>query len=1127
MAPLAALLAIAASLPLRAAAPAPLFGEYRLDGAHGGSAAAVAGPGAARAPTELLARAAGAGGGPYLQPAVAGGAGAAVLVDAKGVVTCALPGAAAPLWSYASQLTPAPSLAASTPAISPDGSVVVVLIATWAIALDMATGAALWARNVNRTLTFPPAFLADGSGVVCTTQASFVYIFDPASGGTATIPSVAAGPAATLADPTDGSCVVFVEDGTGYLRRYCAGTSPPWQMPTWTFTAAPEASLLAPVIAGGVVYMVTGVSGDVYAVDAYSGAQVCSSADDTAPVTQPPVFIGGAYGIAFAVPSVGIVYVTGPGAGACAGVAVVEFAPGTFTPLVLDSARVAYFGLTLAANGAQFAGAIDFSGSGKPPVLWNASLGGVTATALSPPALGADGALLFTRLAVADGSSLELLALYSPVPPSVCPPGEVSLRNGTCAPCSAGTFSGPVNASAPATACKPCPAGSSSPTNSSLASACKACAAGTFSPGGGGACQPCAAGAYGPAANATSCTLCPAGTASAALPGANSSAVCVACLPGSAQPASGATACPPCAAGTYSLAARATACIAAAPACYTAPGSSVACGAAMPYAMFGVDATHGGQSALAGPGAAPSFVKLIIFSGQSSLPLSGLALGPTGGVVGGTAYSGLVFLGLTDDIFAVSSANGAIVNNYNAPPLSSFAGSPAVAPWGTVYVLSSLLQLVALRFDGAGDPLFVTASPAATKGYAVVPPTVHSANRAVYISAGSSGIVAVNGDTGAALWSWIPDTDPITLGPYACRAAVALDAAGTRVFVGCDDFAVHALNASSGALLWSHPLSAAVRAAPAVSADGAIVFASSDANNLVALNASSGEPVWLPVAVSPSAVRAAPVVAAGVGVVVATRGGVVFAANGDAAGAVVWQTAIAPNASSITLGANNTLFVTCEDGSLYSLRTSDGVVQWRLSLGEPLYAPPVLLASGGAGGALLLPSLRTSALFLVTGLSASATPTSSATASGTASSTATASATATRTGTGTSSNSPTASTTSTSSRSSSNSLSSSVTPSTSGTPSASASTNSTAANGGGNAAAEGLSSAGAIALSAAVPLIIVAGLVGAALRMGRVRFVGPGGDGVAVVRDWRGGSGYGAIGGAGGAAAQPPAVAVR
>ena len=1072
----------------------PLFPQYRFDGSHSGRAVGAAlGPGRAAAPTTVTRSFVGGGGGVAGQPVVASD-GTALFLDSGGTLWAARPGAAAPLWSFATAASPFGAWAA--PAISPDGSIVVVLGGSTVFLLNATNGALIYSKDTFYTLGKPPTILLDGSQVVVTANYFYVLSLSPPFVSTSYGYAVASAVTAD-SDLLLGQCLIYVLPEAKVEKRCLGG--PGGSGVAWQVQLS-EISTLTPIVGDGVVYVVTSASGFVYAIDSATGAAICnSSALPLSAVTTEIAYVGGKYGIAFPVEGAGVVYVTQSGADACSGAAVLPlpFAGGggfSVGPIIVDAEGSGYMTVYAAAVGVPLVVAIDFTVTPQPVITWNFTMTDAVTPLISEPAIGADRALLFTRISPAGGALVEVLALYPP--PAVCPPGEYSQLNATCAPCPAGTYSGPVNATAPTVACSPCPAGSSSSPGSSFAAACTACAAGFFSAGAGGTCLPCAAGSYGPAANASSCALCPAGTASAAV-NATRAATCSGCAPGSAQPLAGQSSCVACAAGSYAAAANATACAAAPPACYTPAGSAAACAADIVYAQFAFDATHCSQSQLPGPGPAPSVVALPIFSGQPSLPLSGLAVGPTGGVVQGRPSDGLVYVGLTDDIFAVSPANGAIVFNYNAPAGVSFGGSPAVAPWGAVFVVSSSFTLVALHFDAAGDPLWTTRAPLASAGSPVSAPAVHSANRAVYFSAGAS-VVAVDGGNGTVLWSW---PGPLT---YACSTTPALDAAGARVFVGCDDSSIYALDAHSGAQLWRHPMSAAVRAPLAVSADGALVFAASDSNNLVALDAATGAPAWLPVAVSAAAVRAAPAVVEGLGVLVATRGGAVFLANGSAAGSVVWSTLLSngslipPAATAVTLGSDGAAFVACEDGSLFSLDVATGSQHWRLGLGEPLFSPPVLVA-GGAGGALLLPSLRSSALLVVRGLSASLTPSATATPTASASSSASASASATATASATGSSSASGSATATLSAFFTATSSASSPPS----PSPSSSSNSTGGGGGGGAAASGLTSTSVIALSATVPLAVVALLLGAAFASGRVRIVRGGGAGGAA-EEWGG-----------------------
>ena len=508
-------------------------------------------------------------------------------------------------------------------------------------------------------------------------------------------------------------------------------------------------------------------------------------------------------------------------------------------------------------------------------------------------------------------------------------------------------------------------------------------------------------------------------------------------------------------------------CSASAQSCYTGTNSAADCAAVLPHAQFGIDTTHSSQSAYAGPVTPPRVVKTAVYSGQASIPVSGLAVGPSGGVVAGRPYDALFFVGMSDDFFGVSSVNEALMNNYEMPtPSASYVGSPAVAPWGAVYVVDANFRLFSLPVLSGTPPTWVYTPPGggSSPGYAATPPAAHSATRAVYYNAGPSGIVCVD-ISGTKRWSWMPPPPAV-----ACSTTPALDLAGRSVFVGCDDYFVYAISASSGLTLWAHRTGGAVRASPALSADGALLFVSSIANNLLALNASSGEVLWLPVAVAPAAVLATPAVAPGA-VIVGVTDGTLFAASDG--GAVQWQVVldgpiVAPptlGAANATTGESGTAFVGTLAGSLYAVDVDTGRVKWREDVGEPVTQPAVILARGDT---LLLPSNVSSSVFVVNGVAPSATPSAT----------------------------PSAST------------------------SASPSANATSPGGGGaQAAAAGLDQTTTIIIGVAVPLVLIAfagGAMGRGLLDRRARAGGAGGAGGAS--EWGGTGGV-----AGAASASSPA----
>jgi hypothetical protein len=103
------------------------------------------------------------------------------------------------------------------------------------------------------------------------------------------------------------------------------------------------------------------------------------------------------------------------------------------------------------------------------------------------------------------------------------------------------------------------------------------------------------------------------------------------------------------------------------------------------------------------------------------------------------------------------------------------------------------------------------------------------ANGVVYI--GADNLYALNASTGAKLWSH--------LGGAASSPAVA----NGVVYFGGPDNSVHALNAGTGAELWSYTIGGGVFYIPPAVANGVVYIGSWD-RNVYALNASTGARLW-------------------------------------------------------------------------------------------------------------------------------------------------------------------------------------------------------------------------------------------------------------------------------------------
>ena len=106
------------------------------------------------------------------------------------------------------------------------------------------------------------------------------------------------------------------------------------------------------------------------------------------------------------------------------------------------------------------------------------------------------------------------------------------------------------------------------------------------------------------------------------------------------------------------------------------------------------------------------------------------------------------------------------------------------------------------------------------------------ANGVVYVGSDDHNVYALNASTGAKLWSY-------TTGALVSSSPAV---ANGVVYVGSWDRNVYALNASTGAKLWSYTTGELVDSSPAV-ANGVVYVGSYD-HNVYALNANTGALLW-------------------------------------------------------------------------------------------------------------------------------------------------------------------------------------------------------------------------------------------------------------------------------------------
>jgi outer membrane protein assembly factor BamB len=201
-------------------------------------------------------------------------------------------------------------------------------------------------------------------------------------------------------------------------------------------------------------------------------------------------------------------------------------------------------------------------------------------------------------------------------------------------------------------------------------------------------------------------------------------------------------------------------------------------------------------------------------------------------------------------------------------------------------------------------------------------------NGVVYIGSDNGVLYALNASTGAKLWSY---TIPFGGGNNA-QAVISSSPAVANgvVYFGALDHNVYAVNASTGALLWSYTTGNDVFSSPAV-ANGVVYIGVN--NNLTgdimyALNASTGALLWS---------------YAGGGGTPAVANGVVYVGCGDglcalnaSTGAKLWSFAtnglseVSDNTPAV---ANGVVYVDPGDQNLYALNASTGAKLWSYTTG--------------------------------------------------------------------------------------------------------------------------------------------------------------------------------------------------
>jgi eukaryotic-like serine/threonine-protein kinase len=202
-------------------------------------------------------------------------------------------------------------------------------------------------------------------------------------------------------------------------------------------------------------------------------------------------------------------------------------------------------------------------------------------------------------------------------------------------------------------------------------------------------------------------------------------------------------------------------------------------------------------------------------------------------------------------------------------------------------------------------------------------PMVHGDK--VYIGCYDSNLYALEAKNGTFLWKYPSE------GGVVSKPAIYED----NLFFGSEDYRLHAIFQRNGRLNWTYYTNGPIRSSPFV-AEGHI-FIGSDDGFLHAVNATTGRMAWRIDAGSP--VRCTPMV---------SQEHIYFGSEvgdfhcADFRGSVRWRFKAKRAITSSPVVAKNIVYFGSVDSTLYALDTNTGWVIWRFRLNKPSISTPCL-----------------------------------------------------------------------------------------------------------------------------------------------------------------------------------------
>jgi len=261
---------------------------------------------------------------------------------------------------------------------------------------------------------------------------------------------------------------------------------------------------------------------------------------------------------------------------------------------------------------------------------------------------------------------------------------------------------------------------------------------------------------------------------------------------------------------------------------------------------------------------------------------------------------------------------------------ANVAGSPAIAPDGTIYVVryndiihSNYQILYAFNADGTLKWSYTLGTYGSYSSPAI------GSDGTIYVGSHSHKVYAFNPD-GTVKWIY----------SIGCEfySSPAIGSDGT-IYIGSLWGNLYAINAD-GTLKWLYDVGGYIDCSPSIGGDGTIYIGSRD-NRLCALNP-DGTLKWS--YLTGGDIYSSPAIGSDGAIYVGSYDDYLYAINGD--GSLRWRYLTGGNLrSSPSIGSDGTIYVGSNDGYLYAIN-SDGSLKWKYSTGAEVKSSPAIGSDG-------------------------------------------------------------------------------------------------------------------------------------------------------------------------------------